>query len=123
MNGRTTLYRDKHNAKLLGVCAGLANYTGVNTFWVRLGTVALTLAFGWPLLAYLVAGFVLQKKPPHLYTDKQEEKYWQRVRQSPTRTAREIRARFRDIDRRLADVETHYVSNNPRLTQEIEQLR
>ena len=120
---RTKLYRDKHNAKIMGVCSGIAEYTGINAFWLRLGMVGLTLALGWPLLAYFVAGFLLQKKPPHLYTDTQEEVYWQRVRQSPQRTAREIRARFRDIDRRLADVETHYVSNNPRLTQEIERLR
>ena len=33
---RTTLYRDKHNAKLMGVCAGIADYTGVNVFWVRM---------------------------------------------------------------------------------------
>lgn len=123
MNSRTTLYRDKHNAKLMGVCAGIASYTGINAFWLRLGMVVLTISLGWPLLAYFIAGFILQKKPPHLYGDNQEEKYWQRVRQSPHRTAREIRSRFRDIDRRLAEVETHYVSNNPRLTQEIEQLR
>lgn len=125
MNSRTSLYRDKHNAKLMGVCAGIADYTGVDTFWVRLGVVALTFFALGPigLLAYIAMGVILQKKPPHLYRDSQEEVYWQRVRQSPQRTAREIRARFRDIDRRLADVETYYVSNNPRLTQEIEQLR
>ena len=33
---RTTLYRDKHNAKLMGVCAGIADYTGVDVFWVRM---------------------------------------------------------------------------------------
>lgn len=120
---RTSLYRDKHNAKLMGVCSGIADYTGVDAFWLRLGTVGLTLAFGWPLIAYFIAGFILQKKPPHLYRDNEERQYWQGVRQSPHRTAREIRARFRDIDRRLADVETYYVSNNPRLTAEIEQLR
>ena len=120
---RTSLYRDKHNAKLMGVCSGIADYTGIDAFWLRLGMVILTVSLGWPLLAYFVAGVLLQKKPPHLYRDNQEEQYWQRVRQSPKRTAREIRARFRDIDRRLADVETHYVSNNPRLTAEIEQLR
>ncbi|MFN7157815.1 MAG: envelope stress response membrane protein PspC, partial [Erythrobacter cryptus] len=49
--------------------------------------------------------------------------YWQGVRQSPQRTAREIRAAFRDIDRRLAAVEHHYVGNNPRLNAEIERLR
>jgi phage shock protein C len=122
---RTTLYRDKQNARLLGVCAGIADYTGINSIWVRLGFV-----FSWmtPLAAmtipaYLLMGFLLNKKPPHLYVDQQEQKFWQRVRQSPTRTAREVRASFRDIDRRLADVELYYVTSNPRLSEEIERLR
>ncbi len=34
---RTTLYRDKQNGKIMGVCAGIADYTGVNVGWVRLG--------------------------------------------------------------------------------------
>ncbi|MFU7528395.1 envelope stress response membrane protein PspC [Qipengyuania sp. ASV99] len=121
---RTTLYRDSHHAKLMGVCSGIANYTGVDRNWIRIGAViSIFLTGGWSIPAYFIAGFVLNKKPPYLYGDAQEEKYWQRVRQSPKRTAREIRARFRDIDRRLADVETYYVSNNPRLTAEIERLR
>jgi phage shock protein C len=120
---RTTLYRDKHNGKLMGVCAGIADYTGVNVFWIRLVAVALSLGLGWPILAYFIVGFLLNKKPPYLYRDESEQKYWQGVRQSPRRTAREIRANFRDIDRRLAAVETHYVSSNPRLTAEIERLR
>lgn len=121
---RTTLYRDKQNSKFLGVCAGIADYTGVNVGWVRLGAVLLTFAIGpFTIPAYFVAGMVLNKKPPHLYVDQQEEKYWQRVRQSPKRTAREIRARFRDIDHRLAEVENYYVSNNARLSAEIERLR
>ncbi len=120
---RTTLYRDKHNAKLMGVCSGIADYTGVNVLWVRLATLVLSLSLGWPILAYFVAGFVLNKKPPHLYRDASEQKYWQGVRQSPRRTAREIKASFRDIHRRLAAVEAHYVSSNPRLTAEIERLR
>jgi len=121
---RTTLYRDKFNAKLMGVCAGIADYTGVEVLWVRLGLAVLTLAglAGVTIPAYFIAGFLLNKKPSHLYKDESEQKYWQRVRQSPQRTAREIRANFRDIDRRLAAVETHYVSS-PRLTAEIEQLR
>ncbi|MCK0127732.1 envelope stress response membrane protein PspC [Erythrobacter sp. F6033] len=122
---RTKLYRDKHNAKLMGVCSGIADYTGVDTFWVRIGAIALTIFALGPLAiaAYIAAGVLLNKKPPHLYRDAQEQKYWQGVRQSPKRTAREIRANFRDIDRRLAAVETHYVSSNPRLTAEIERLR
>ncbi|NBS23657.1 MAG: envelope stress response membrane protein PspC [Altererythrobacter sp.] len=121
---RTTLYRDKHNAKLMGVCSGIADYTGVNALWVRLGFLVLLFTVAPILLpAYFIAGMLLSKKPPHLYVDKEEQQYWQRVRQSPKRTAREIRARFRDVDRRLAEVEHHYVSSNPRLTAEIERLR
>ena len=121
---RTTLYRDKHNGKLMGVCAGIADYTGVNVFWVRLLAVASIFVTGGPsIIAYLIAGFLLNKKPPYLYRDESEQKYWQGVRQNPKRTAREIRANFRDIDRRLAAVETYYVSSNPRLNAEIERLR
>ncbi|MEP5938326.1 MAG: envelope stress response membrane protein PspC [Erythrobacter sp.] len=121
---RTTLYRDKHNARLMGVCSGIADYTGVSTGWVRFGALFSILATGgWSIPAYFIAGCILNKKPPHLYVDKEEQKYWQRVRQSPQRSAREIRARFRDVDRRLADVEHHYVSSNPRLSAEIERLR
>ena len=47
--------------------------------------------------------------------DKAEQKFWQGVRQSPARTTRDIRSRFREIDRRLADMETFYVSNNKQL--------
>lgn len=120
---RTTLYRDKQNAKLMGVCSGIADYTGVNALWVRLGFIVLLLTTGFPLIAYFVAGLLLNKKPAHLYVEREEQKYWQRVRQSPHRTAREIRSRFRDIDRRLAEVETFYVGSNPRLSSEIERLR
>ena len=121
---RTTLYRDKHNAKLMGVCSGIADYTGVNAIWIRLAAlISISLTGGMTIPAYFIAGILLNKKPAHLYVDQEETKYWQRVRQSPKRTAREIRSRFRDVDRRLADVETYYVSSNPRLNAEIERLR
>lgn len=121
---RTKFYRDKTNAKFMGVCAGIADYTGVNSIWVRLGFVGLVLMTGGSILPfYVIAGLLADKKPQHLYVDRQEQQFWQGVRQSPARTAREVRSRFRDIDRRLADVETFYVSSNPRLSAEIERLR
>ena len=120
---RTTLYRDKQNAKLMGVCSGIADYTGINPFWVRLGFLILIPAWGFIIPLYFIAGILLNKKPAGLYVDQDETKYWQRVRQSPKRTVREIKSRFRDIDRRLAEVETYYVTSNPRLSAEIERLR
>ena len=123
---RTTLYRDKQNAKLMGVCSGIADYTGINAIWVRLGFIGLILTgFLSPIVIplYFLAGLLLNKKPAHLYVDQDETKYWQRVRQSPKRTAREIRAKMKDVDRRLGEVEAYYVTSNPRLSAEIERLR
>ena len=122
---RTKLYRDKQNAKLMGVCAGIADYTGVNALWIRLGMLFLLFAgMGAILPFYFLAGLLLNRKPEYMYaSDPNETQYWQRVRQNPKRTAREIRARMKDVDRRLAEVESFYVSSNPRLDLEIERLR
>lgn len=120
---RTRFYRDKINGKIMGVCAGIADYTGVDVLWVRLAMVVLTMTVGFILPLYILIGMLAPKKPGHLYGNPEEQKFWQGVRQSPARTAREVRAKFRDIDRRLADVEQFYVSSNPRLTAEIERLR
>ena len=120
---RTRFYRDKINGKFMGVCAGIADYTGVDVLWVRLAAVVLTFTLGLTLPLYVLIGMLAPKKPGHLYGNRDDQRFWQGVRQSPARTAREVRARFRDIDRRLADVESFYVSNNPRLSAEIERLR
>ncbi|QHL90939.1 envelope stress response membrane protein PspC [Sphingomonas changnyeongensis] len=122
---RTTFYLDKQNAKWMGVCSGIADYLGWDVTWVRIGMVMLTLfgAFPWTLIAYLVAAWAAKPKPSGLYSDKDEEQFWQGVRRSPARSTREVRAKFRDIDRRLADVELYYTSRNRRLADEIDSLR
>jgi phage shock protein C len=121
---RTRFYLDKANGRFLGVCAGIAEYTGIDVTWIRIGFVTLTL-MGMPFTipGYIAAAIFVPTKPAHLYGDRHEQRFWQGVRQSPARTAREVKAKFRDIDRRLAEVEQFYVSSNPRLSAEIEKLR
>lgn len=122
----TKFYIDKRNKKWLGVCAGIADYTGLDVTVVRIGVVVLTLlgGFPWTLIAYCVAAWMAPSKPIEMYEQlPEEQKFWQGVRASPRRTVRDVRSRFRDIDRRLADVETYVTSSNSRLSQEIEKLR
>ena len=77
-----------------------------------------------PIIAYLVISWIAPKKPRELRDETPEQtKFWQGVRASPARTVRDVRSRFRDIDRRLAEVETYVTSSNSRLAREIEQLR
>ena len=122
---RTKFYLDKQNRKWLGVCSGIADYTGIDATWVRVGAVVLTIAggFPWTLLAYGLVAWMADAKPYGLYDSKEDQKFWQGVRSNPTRSTAEVRSKFRDIDRRLADIETMYTSRNTRLADEIESLR
>ena len=122
---RTKFYLDKRNAKVMGVCAGIADYTGFDVTLVRIMFVASVLMSSGALIAlYFIAGFIADDQPRELaLEDKEERQFWQGVRQSPTRTARDIRGRLRDIDRRLADIESYVTTENRSLTREIEQLR
>ena len=121
---RTKFYLDKQNKKFLGVCAGVADYTGIDVTVVRVGTVILALiTSGWVIPAYFITAWLAPCKPFGLYDDAEDAKFWQGVRSNPSRSAAEVRSTFRDLDRRLADIETLYTSRNTRLADEIDALR
>ena len=49
----------KNEAKIMGVAAGLADYTGVDALLIRLGLVGLTLATGGiVILFYILTGLL-----------------------------------------------------------------
>ena len=122
---RTKFYLDKRNGKVMGVCSGIADYTGFDVTLVRIMMVAAILMGGGALIpVYFIAGWIADDKPRELaIEDREEQKFWQGVRQSPSRTTRDIRSRMRDIDRRLADIESYVTTENRSLAKEIERLR
>ena len=121
---RTKFYLDKQNAKWSGVCAGIADYTGIDVLWIRVGAVLGTLmGSGVLILVYVLIAWMGTPKPFALYGSNEEAKFWQGVRSNPTASTRDIKSRFRDIDRRLADIELYYTSHNRRLADEIDSLR
>jgi phage shock protein C len=124
MSSRTKFYLDKANGKWLGVCSGLADYTGIDAIWLRLGFVMLSFGiFPINLVAYVLIAWMAQNKPYGLYQGPEEAKFWQGVRSNPSRTTAEVRSKFRDIDRRMADIEMYYTARNTRLADEIDSLR
>jgi phage shock protein C len=123
---RTRFYLDKRHGKFMGVSSGISDYTGIDVTFVRVGIVLLTVfaTGGLGLIAYLLIGLLANDKPREFdYEDREDRKFWQKVRARPGNSVRDVRARFRDIDRRLADVELHVTSHNRRLADEIEALR
>jgi phage shock protein C len=122
---RTRFYRDKQNGKVMGICAGIADYTGFDVSLVRVCFLASVFMSGGGVLPfYFIAAMVTPTKPRALDRgDHEERQFWQGVRASPARAARDIRGRFKDIDRRLADIESYVTTENRSLAREIDQLR
>ncbi len=60
MNNSFTL--DRRNAKIMGVCAGIANLTGLDVRLIRVALVLLTLCALGPIgvVAYLLAGWLAE---------------------------------------------------------------
>ena len=120
---RTRFYRDKRNGKVMGICAGIADYTGFDVALVRICMIAaLFLSSGSILPLYFIAGWVTPAKPRELEVGGAEKQFWQGVRASPARAARDIRSRMKDIDRRIADIENYVTTENRSLAREIEAL-
>ena len=104
---------DRAEGKLLGVCSGLANHTGIDVTLIRVGLVVVTVmgAFPWTLIAYGIAAFVGRERG---YRD-------QGYSRMPVRE--ELRERMRNIDLRMQAIETYVTSSNSQLAREIEELR
>jgi phage shock protein C len=92
-------YLDKPHAKVMGVCAGIAAYTGWDALWVRLGTVAAVLmGFGLLIPIYLVIALVASAKT---HCDGAE------IYARP-RDASGYRSRFADIQAELRHLEGRF---------------
>lgn len=60
---RGELYRNTSQGKLAGVCAGIADYFGWETWLVRILVVSgVLLGMGWFIVIYIAAWFILDKK-------------------------------------------------------------
>ncbi|MCJ2183822.1 PspC domain-containing protein [Novosphingobium sp. 1949] len=126
---RGHFYLDKSNAKLAGVCAGIADYTDVDALWIRLGAVMLLL-LGFPIVIaiYIAVALIADKRPMSGYSAQEEERLLRRVERRRARKAgvgrsERLHGELSDIDRRVADMEAHYSNSNARLAAEIESLR
>lgn len=121
---RTKFYLDKQHAKVKGVCAGIADYTGIDLTLVRVGFVILLfVTHVVALLGYILVAWLAPAKPIGLYESPDDAKFWQGVRSNPKRSTAEVRSKLRDVDRRLADIETHYTTRHSSLAAEIDSLR
>ena len=111
-------YLDKVDAKIFGVCSGLADYTGVNALWIRVGAVMLTLFVSFFMIPlYLVTALLAENKPLYKLSDR-DEAAWLDRSASSDHTA----SRVRDIERGGSSYSAMYPANST-LSAEIDRLR
>lgn len=118
------LYLDKKNAKISGVCAGLGDYVGIDPIVLRIAAVIFAIFSGFLFVAicYGALAYFLDPKPRDMYESKEESEFWKSVRTEPSNTVRDVRHKFRDIERRLRAAEAHVTSPQYNLHREINDL-
>ena len=120
---RYRLWRDRDRGIIAGVCAGIADYVGVEPIVVRLVTV-LGLIFFFPptIVAYVILAVALRPKPPALYTSPDEEAFWRGVGTAPADTLHSLRRKFADLEGRLGQMESQVASGDFELHREFRNL-
>ena len=121
--GPTGLYRNPDECHIAGVCAGLADYFGLDPFVVRAGTVICMILFSAPvLIGYCLLALVLPARPPSLYRSPAEEEFWRAVTTKPDVTMAAVRAKFRDLEKRLRSLESHVSTQEFEISRAIRDL-
>ena len=127
------LYRDTDNARIAGVCAGIAHYFGLETWLVRILTVTgfFLLAGPFVFVAYIAGWFILDKKPSEktmktgdsIHQDPLEVKFkvWQKG-EPPRRALQDLKERLARVDGRLQEMERYVTSTEFTVSREINKL-
>jgi len=145
---RGELYRNPARGKIAGVCAGIADYFGWETWLVRILVVSGVL-FGMPflILGYVAAWFILDKNPKfpskranakyhraeqsessnHYHKEHSNEhiKVKARIWQSgepPKQAFHDIRRKFGSLEKKLQGIEQYVTSSEFTVAREINKL-
>ena len=105
---RTRFYRDKRNGKLWAFARASPTIPASTSRWSASASSPRVFMSGGSVLPLFHRRMDRPRSRASSPTQSTEEQqFWQGVRASPARAARDIRSRFRDIDRRLADIECY----------------
>ncbi len=146
---RGELFRNKDRGKLAGVCAGLADYFGWETWLIRILVVSgVLLGMGWFIVVYIACWFILDDKPKASIAQKgkaastfgsspeaqsvnkddivnESIKVKSRIWQSgepPKQAFHDIRRKFRSLEGKLRKIEQYVTSSEFTVSREINKL-
>ena len=110
---RFRLWRDRERGIVAGVCAGIADYVGIEPILMRIIAVLGFIFFFPPtVVGYVILALALPPKPPALYGSREEEAFWRGVNTAPGDTFQSLKHKFRDLEDRLAHMEAQVASGD-----------
>ncbi|RBO17021.1 envelope stress response membrane protein PspC [Vibrio cholerae] len=124
------LYRDPYNGKIAGVCAGLANYFGLEVWLVRILVITAALLGGTflVLVAYVAMALMLEKLPKQYREDirSQQEhtlksKPWAQG-QAPKELLHTLDCDLSQVESRIRGVEAYVTSEAFKVNREFRKL-
>lgn len=124
------LYRDTFNGKITGVCAGLANYFGLEVWLVRILVISAALLGGsfLVLLAYVAMTLMIEKQPDnYVETIKSQQEHklknkpWQQG-QSPDSLLNTIEKDLSKLETQIRDIEAYVTSDAFKVDREFKSL-
>ena len=122
-DSRYRLYRDTEHKLLAGVCAGIADYLGIERIVIRLAFVVALFLFVVPAaLAYILLAIALPKRPPALYASSEEAAFWRGAATAPDDTLAALKRRFGDLEARLRAMERQVTSGEHDLRRKFRDL-
>ena len=116
------LFRDKENALLAGVCAGIADYAGFNRKGTRVATALLLLLppfFPFVVVSYIILAILLPIKPANLYETEEQADFWRGVSNAPSDVFGSISHRFKELNMRLERMEAFVTSREFEIDREL----
>lgn len=147
---RKELLRDTENGKVAGVCAGIADYFGWETWLIRVVVISgFIFGFGFIFVLYVAGWLVLNKKPlsqpngdrfhdkPHTNNQNSEQnssqfysnngsikvktRIWQ-AGEPPKQALHDIHSKFKGLEQKLIKMECYVTSSEFTLNREINRL-
>lgn len=144
------LYRLPRQGKVAGVCAGIADYFGFETWLVRIVFITGVLLSGAMfVVGYIAAWFILDVRVDDDQSERQPKKKWQRdwkdevnsqirsrfearpvevkekvwqAGEPPRQAFHDIANQYRDMEKRLQNLETYVTSTEFTVSREINRL-
>lgn len=117
------LYRDTHNGKLTGVCAGIAARFGIEVWVIRILFVSAALLGGGfvMVLAYFAASLMLEKQSPQIFQTRQQQ-FDHQMKQKPWQSGKAPKELLTVMEQDFEEMETSlrkmeaYVTSDTRKT-------